>query len=278
MATTNIKPFQIVSSPEYVTIRLNGVCDPNTLRAFLDELKPFMEQAVPFVVVNCEHLLFISSEWIRQLIKVQVVLRQFDKAMRFILVNNKIMQLFKTEGVDSAFKFCNTLKEALVELGLVKEKSLDTNFVNPFLTAALHVLKVQASVEAQAGKIYVKKPNESLLGDVSGVIGIVSDAFEGSVVISFPEQTFLNVMSGMLGETFTVLNKEILDGAGEITNMIFGQAKIVLNEQGYGIKSALPSVVSGRNHTIMGLTKGPIVVVPFTGSAGEFFVEICLSK
>ena len=277
MATT-IKPFQIVSGPEYVTIRLNGVCDPNTLRAFLDEMKPFMEDAVPFIVVNCEHLLFISSEWIRQLIKLQVVLRQFDKAMRFILVNAKAMQLFKTEGVDNAFKFCKTLKEALVDLGLVKEKTLDTNFVNPFLTAALHVLKVQASVEAQAGKIYVKKQNETLLGDVSGVIGIVSDAFEGSVVISFPEQTFLSVMSGMLGETYTVVNKEILDGAGEITNMIFGQAKIVLNEQGYGIKSALPSVVSGRNHSVSGMTKGPIVVVPFTSSAGEFFVEICLSK
>lgn len=275
---TAIKSFQIVTGPEYVTIRLNGICDPNNLRPFLDEMKPYLEQAVPFIIVNCEHLLDISSEWIRQLIKIQVVLKQFDKAMRFILVNSKVMSLFKNEGVDSAFKFCKTLKEALVDFGLVKDKTLDTNFVNPFLTAALHVLKVQASVEAQAGKIYIKKANDTLLGDVSGVIGIVSDAFEGSVVISFPEQTFLSVMSGMLGETYTVVNKEILDGAGEITNMIFGQAKIVLNEQGYGIKSALPSVVNGRNHTVTGMTKGPVVVVPFTSSAGEFFVEICLSK
>lgn len=105
----------------------------------------------------------------------------------------------------------------------------------------------------------------------------MSESFTGSVIISFPEKTFLAVMGGMLGETFTSINKDILDGAGEITNMIFGQAKIVLNDQGYGIKSALPSVISGREHSLNTITKGPIVVVPFKSAVGEFFVEICLS-
>lgn len=59
--------------------------------------------------------------------------------------------------------------------------------------------------------------------------------------------------------------------------MTFGQAKVILNEKGYGIKTAIPSVVSGRNHSLETLTKGPIVVVPFESSKGNFFVEICLS-
>jgi len=154
---------------------------------------------------------------------------------------------------------------------------IDTNFINPFLAATLHVLKVQASIEAVPGKVVLKKDGDHLLGDVSGVIGLVCENFTGSVVISFPEKTFLNVMSGMLGEEYLELNKEILDGAGEITNMIFGQAKIVLNEKGYGIKTALPSVISGKGHTLSSLSKGPIIVVPFTSPAGEFFVEIFLS-
>lgn len=154
---------------------------------------------------------------------------------------------------------------------------IDTNFINPFLAATLHVLKVQASVEAAPGKVYLKKEGENLLGDVSGIIGIVTENFTGNVIISFPEKTFLKVMSGMLGEEYTELNKDIIDGAGEITNMIFGQAKIVLNEKGYGIKTALPSVVSGKGHSLSAMSKGPIIVVPFTSAAGDFFVEISLS-
>lgn len=155
---------------------------------------------------------------------------------------------------------------------------IDINFINPFLGATLHVLKVQASIEAQPGKVYMKKPTDNLKGDVSGVIGIVSDTFNGSVIISFPEATFLNVIGSMLGETYTELNKEILDGAGEITNMIFGQAKITLNERGYGIKIALPQVITGKGHSLSAMSKGPTVVIPFTSPVGDFFVEISLSE
>lgn len=155
---------------------------------------------------------------------------------------------------------------------------LDTEFINPFLTATLQVLKIQASITAEATKIYLKKPGEKLLGDISGVIGIVSTNFNGSVIISFPKETFLNVMSGMLGEIYTELTQDILDGAGEITNMIFGQAKVSLNEKGYGVQMALPSVIFGKDHSMLSSTQGPIIVVPFSSSAGNFFVEISLSK
>ncbi|MFP5386917.1 MAG: chemotaxis protein CheX [Bacteriovoracia bacterium] len=155
---------------------------------------------------------------------------------------------------------------------------IDSNFINPFLSATLNVLKVQAEISAEAGKIYRKKAGEEMIGDVSGVIGIVSDTFNGSVSITFPEATFLKIMSAMLGEEYTVLDKDLLDGAGEITNMIFGQAKIKLNDRGYGIKMALPQVISGKNHTLTSLSKGPTVVVPFKSTAGDFFVEVFLSE
>ncbi len=155
---------------------------------------------------------------------------------------------------------------------------IDINFVNPFLGATLNVLKVQASVEAQPGKITLKQSGEPLRGDVSGVIGIVSDTFKGNVVISFPESTFLKVMSNMLGEEYTEISQDIVDGAGEITNMIFGQAKVVLNERGYGVQIALPQVITGKNHMLSTQSKGPTVIIPFKSTAGDFFVEICLSE
>jgi chemotaxis protein CheX len=155
---------------------------------------------------------------------------------------------------------------------------IDANFINPFLSATLNVLKIQANIIAEPGKLLRKNPGESLRGDVSGVVGITSNTFNGSVAISFPEATFLKVISGMLGEEVHELTPDIIDGAGEITNMIFGQAKIVLNDRGHGIQMALPQVVTGKDHSLMALSKGPAVVVPFTGPAGEFTVEISLSE
>ena len=141
----------------------------------------------------------------------------------------------------------------------------------------MKVLSIQAQIKVTAGKIYRKDEQKSFMGDISGVIGLVSESFSGSVVVTFPAATFLKIMSNMLGETFTEINKDIQDGAAEITNMIFGHAKTQLNERGYGIKTALPSVVVGKDHTVQSLSQGPHFVVPFESDSGPFFVEICLS-
>jgi chemotaxis protein CheX len=59
--------------------------------------------------------------------------------------------------------------------------------------------------------------------------------------------------------------------------MIFGYAKQILNEKGFGIKMALPSVVSGKDHSLSSSNQGTSLVIPFESVAGNFFVEICLS-
>ena len=77
----------------------------------------------------------------------------------------------------------------------------------------------------------------------------------------------------MLGEEYTKLDNEIVDGAGELTNMIFGQAKVELNQLGHGIKTAIPSVILGKDHSLSGMTKEPVVIVPFETEFGLFYVE-----
>jgi len=167
---------------------------------------------------------------------------------------------------------------ALQEFVVKSTKKLDVQFVNPFLAGTVETLKVQAQVEAKAGTPYKKGPRESLSGDISGVIGLVSEHFTGSVVISFPEATFLAIINKMLGENYTELTPEIQDGAAELTNIIFGFAKRDLNEKGFGIKMAIPSVVAGKDHTIQNHSNGARIAIPFESSVGKFSVEICLSE
>lgn len=268
---------QILEGDGYVTLKLTGQLDGTNLGTIQSDFQAFLKDPFPYVIVNCEACSFLSADWMRVFLQLQAELKRHNKQMAFISIQAVLKALFKKAGVDSAFKEGANLHEVLAGWGLATKKRLDTDFINPFLEATIKVLKIQTQTEATPGKIYVKKASDKFTGDVSGVIGIVSESFNGSVVISFPEKTFVALMSNMLGETYTTLTPEILDGAGEITNMVFGQAKVVLNGKGYGIKTALPSVVSGKDHSLTALTKGPCVVVPFQSSAGDFFVEICLS-
>lgn len=272
------KTYTVEKHEGYTLIKFEGELDFNQCKLFEEEIDPISTNPDSHLLINCESLTSLPKDWLRAFLRMQINLKINNKFLKLIHVNIAMMNYLKKEGIDTTFKIAKDLRDALNEVGLAPKRTLDTEFINPFLTATMHVLKVQATTDAKPGKVHVKKPNDQTVGDVSGVIGIVSDSFNGSVVISFPELTFLKIMSSMLGEEYTKLDKEIIDGAGELTNMIFGQAKIVLNEKGYGIKTAIPSVVSGKNHTLSAQSKGPIVVVPFESTAGNFFVEICLSN
>lgn len=65
---------------------------------------------------------------------------------------------------------------------------------------------------------------------------------------------------------------------GEITNMISGDARRELAEKGHTLKGAIPSVISGKNHTIKHMSNGPAIAIPFTTAGGPFIVEVCFNS
>lgn len=262
---------KIIETPNYFIVKLDGELSLASLPAFEDEQPKLLNMCVIF---NCESLSGLDRQWIRSLVNFEVFLRKHNLGIRLINVSTQVKKHLQAEGVDNLLKVSANLHSALIELGIVTNKVIDTDFINPFLLATLKVLDVQAKTKATAGKIFLRKAGDKPSGDISGVIGLVSEAFSGSVVISFPETTFLAVMTRMFGEQCTAITKELEDGAAELTNIIFGQAKISLNEKGYGIKTALPSVITGKDHSVSSAVQGVTVVVPFDSDAGSFFVEI----
>jgi len=212
-------------------VNLDNELDYNNCKAFEGELIPLLAQQ-NHVVINCELITALPKDWFRALHRLQCDLKKNKKILKLIHVGHSTLIDMKREGIESIFEMSKDLSSALKDFGMVIKRSLDTEFINPFLNATMNVLQIQAGVDVVAGKVFRKQDTDRFYGDISGLIGIISDAFTGSVVISFPEETFLKVMSKMLGEEYTKIDQDIVDGAGEITNMIFGQAKIVLNEKG----------------------------------------------
>ena len=153
---------------------------------------------------------------------------------------------------------------------------MDVKLVNPFINATINVLETMAFVSVNAGKPYLKKDNVAV-GDVTGILGLTGVA-NGTISVTFEEKCILTVVSNMFGETMTELNSEIADAVGELTNMISGQARRELGEMGKVFKAAIPSVITGRNHSVTHFTDGPKIAIPFEIDNGDFTIEICFEK
>jgi chemotaxis protein CheX len=153
---------------------------------------------------------------------------------------------------------------------------MDVKLINPFINATINVLETMAFITVEAGKPYLKKDNLAV-GDVTGVLGLTGIA-NGTISVTFEEECILTVVSNMFGEHMKELNNEIADAVGELTNMISGQARRELEEMGKVFKAAIPSVVTGRDHTIIHYTDGPKIAIPFITKNGEFTIEVCFER
>jgi chemotaxis protein CheX len=151
---------------------------------------------------------------------------------------------------------------------------MDAKTINPFINATVNVLETMAFVKSEVGKPYLKKDNVAQ-GDVSGVIGFTGES-NGTVSVTFDKLSILKIVSNMFGEEMTEINSDITDAVGELTNMISGQARRELEEIGKIYHGAIPTVVSGKDHKIETMTKGPKIAIPFNTDAGNFTIEVCL--
>ena len=154
---------------------------------------------------------------------------------------------------------------------------MNVEFINPFLSAIINVLSTMARMDVNPGPPTIKK-HEVACGDVTGIIGMASDQAKGTLAVTFSEKVIFEITKRMLGEEVTKVDETVCDMVGEITNMVTGGAKSELREKGYKFDMAIPSVIAGKDHIIRHKSKAPIVLVPFSTSAGDFFIEICFEE
>ncbi len=146
--------------------------------------------------------------------------------------------------------------------------------INPFLQATCNSFETMIGMKAKPGKPSLKQ-GMGVSYDVSGVIGLSGEA-KGSVVISFPKETALKVVSAFIGETVPDLNEDITDAVGELANIIAGSAKKNLVD--FKINISLPTVVMGSEHSIFEPKDVLSMIIPFECDAGHFDVAVNLKS
>ncbi|MBT4760117.1 MAG: chemotaxis protein CheX [Bdellovibrionaceae bacterium] len=156
-----------------------------------------------------------------------------------------------------------------------KVPKIDPEFLNPFIAATKMTLETQANTALTPEKAYVKKDKtlESTT-EIAGIINLTCEQFQGSIALCFPAKVFLKIYENMVDEVIDTIDEDVADCAGELLNIIFGNAKTTLMAKGYKLERAIPTVLIGEKLQVQFRSPYPAIVLPFRTEAGSFDVEI----
>jgi chemotaxis protein CheX len=127
-----------------------------------------------------------------------------------------------------------------------------------------------AQVRVIPGKPYLNRRRKAA-GDITGLVR-VSGFAEGTIALSLSKGAILAIVNAMLSESYTEIDKDIVDAVGELTNMVSGQARMHLSELGMSFTAATPVVFQGKGVEVDHV-KAPILAIPFTTESGDLVVE-----
>jgi len=130
----------------------------------------------------------------------------------------------------------------------IKGLLLNSTIVNAIISAVENCLQMCDLKVRVAGitKIPVQLPN----APVTGIVGM-SGKCTGFVSISMPERVATLAVSGLLMEEHKTINAQVVDGVGEITNVIAGGLKTRLSNTPWVVSNiTIPSVILGDHYNI----------------------------
>jgi|GEM_PF-2362644 len=170
------------------------------------------------------------------------------------------------------------------ETSAMSEKRWSPEMLLEFVKAVRKTMEVQFGTKIEVGQPFKKSRENRFSFDVGSIIGVIdigatdasvkNEHFSGFFGMYYEGKTFLNLMNLLLGGDFTELSDEIQDGASEITNICFGVAKQVLNEQGHQIRMALPTLIRGSGiQSSSGPNDQTTIAIPLHTDHGKFWIE-----
>ncbi|MGB4101658.1 MAG: chemotaxis protein CheX [Alphaproteobacteria bacterium] len=160
------------------------------------------------------------------------------------------------------------------ELQLALDDKLSQEISEAVTVAIRHTF----GADVTTGKYEIGNGIVSLVGDVSGIIGMVQEELEGTLTLCFTFETMRDILPIVLGKDVAITHELAVDAVGEITNMIFGHVKTALNRRGFELKLGIPSVVTGRGHFLSHFHRGNYMIVPFYHQGQLFQVHVAIHR
>jgi chemotaxis protein CheX len=153
--------------------------------------------------------------------------------------------------------------------------SVKVEFINPFVKAAIDVLRSEVGGDIGRGKLQLET-SPATNHDVAVMIGLTGNA-QGVVLYGMSLETARNIVGKMMGQEVDEFDALAQSGIAEMGNVITGLASRGLSENGYDCNITPPTLIVG-NHTSIGTLDLPRIVLPLTSSCGEIVINLALRE
>lgn len=129
---------------------------------------------------------------------------------------------------------------------------MDSISANPVLlkaiVGAVESCLTMCDVEAKCVGMHTVPAKDP--GTVTGIIGVHGDV-SGFITVNMAERVAMSAVGRLLQVDFDTLTHQVIDGVGEMTNIISGGVKMGLSGTPWGFSHVtVPSVIVGHNYQI----------------------------
>ena len=152
---------------------------------------------------------------------------------------------------------------------------MNVKFLNPFVDAAVDVLKAEAKANISKGTITLQK-SALTTDEVTVLINLVGQV-QGVVLFGLSEKMGMNIVSMMMSQEFTEFDNLAQSGVAELGNVISGRATVMLAEAGFKSTISPPTMIKGKGVQISTLDF-PRIVVPLNCEYGEMVIHLALRE
>ncbi len=122
---------------------------------------------------------------------------------------------------------------------------METDYLTPFIQGTTEMMSTMLDLSCDL----VSEPDEGSGSYIAGTIGLSGEA-EGSITLSFPQETAIHIVAEMLGMEVEEIDETTLqDGVGEMANIVAGAAKAKLADTEYHFLLSIPSISFEQERT-----------------------------
>ena len=148
------------------------------------------------------------------------------------------------------------------------------HLLEPFITATRAALGEMAGAELVVRSVF-ETPHYLRSGDIVVELALTSTT-EGPLILSFPLDTAASFARRILAEAAQPDDMLIRDCAGEIANVIAGQAKALLAGSRYQLSFSIPRILSDAPSSAPQRIEQTCLTVVFGGEHGDFALQLLL--
>ena len=157
---------------------------------------------------------------------------------------------------------------------------VEVSHIKPFLESVESLYDTMLDSKIKAGKVSYFKSSDFRQDDLTMVISIAGEIKTTTMAITFPKPTAISLVGALLGMPVEEDDSgTIVDGLGEVSNIVGGGAKAKFQQEGVPMDLSLPHFLRGPQDEILKFTSNTQWIdIPFQSDLGNFSMRVCTYK